>query len=731
MLPCSEERRNLYQQSVDTWAFAAVMYHLMCGRPPFTGSGEGHGAAMLQTVMSHPVDYRRLTGAGISPEGVDFVQKMLVLEPSERATDAECLAHPWIIELTGAEKADEDMQGSEELPAIEEGVPGLDASQLSLQENPAPETADDGGEEEHLDADEIPQSHRSERLTSEYEYSRTAGLQLDESYASLPSYGTIPRMYNANNVRHDPGERAGNRLFGEIGNSALRSSGVLEPTAYAALDMTMNSSHDGSVSALSDGDDGMESNNDATDSHVTNNSQVAQNPPPPPHHPRHSNAFITSEPALSLLGTEAQIGQLNMASPESGHSMPSPETKPTTPKLPSSRDQSPSATAVTGSKRFGRDLESDTGHKAKRAKAHHSSANPRSRRSSADASSKQRPPSTGGHRVKDGQPSRHGSLPEPQPHQVASVEGAGNNQGQQPRETAQDAQIEAESSRAQEPHRQVPIVPGPQVITKRRKGSSNRSNSTSTSTIQDTPAPSAEFKVPRVPERPTLGKLSVVPGSLSGFVQKAKGAEKTIRDRQSKEFNEQFAINLKTRFLVFGRCEEEMIPYWEDPKADYTHITWPNSFDLRVGRKALQIDFWRPGIEADEAEGKDWVRPNDFWAIIASHSTAPIAVNGVSFTQAKDRFLYGRLYTGDIITFFDEQKPGKPAEFLKFECEFYRGMSKQRRPEGEPFTIEEERDKWRPTSRESSTASSKVAATAAGPADTTAPTITTTTERAT
>ena len=720
----SGDRATPYKQSVDIWAFAAVMFHLMCGRPPFTGTSENYGAVMLETIMSNTVDYGRLTGAGVSPEGVDFVKNMLILEPSERASDAECLAHPWIADLSRAEMADVDMGG------FEEENQELDASQLSIQERQAEKPSGDGDEAEGLEADEITQRRRSEHFQAEYDNSHPAGLQPDESYGSIPSYDTIPMTSNFDNARRNTDMPAGNRLFGEIGNSALRSSGLLGQTAYAALDMAMEGNRDGSVSAS--GGDKKDVSSGATDSHVTT-SEVAQqhhhhhhtrhsrhsrhshhpphppHPSHPPHHPHHPHhpqipeAPVLAEPATSLQSTAVQIGRLNMASPESTHSMPSPDNQP----------ESPSAPANTGSKRPSLDVHPAHQHEPKRTKTHRSSTKPRARHGPAEASIEQHQSKASGSHFEDGPHSREVALQESQPHQITSGEGADDPQGQQPQESAQGAHSEAVVSRAQEHHQQDTAISESQAITQRHNGSTGGGNSISTSTAHDNPVPPSGFKVPQVPERPPLGKLQVLPGSVSGFVQKAKGAEKTVKDRQSKGFDEQFAITYKTRWLFFGRCEEEIIPYSARPKLDYTHITHPNVRDIRVGKKGIDLGFWRPGIEVEEAEGKDWIRANDFWAIVMNRSSVPLLVNGVPLRKRQDReaALYGKLYTGDILTVFEQEEPGKGIQFLKFECEFYRGLSKQRRPEGEPpFTIEVEpaelaRKRWEQEEREAREAS--------------------------
>ena len=88
-------RTQPYQQSVDIWSFAAVLYHVLCLCPPY----EGTMATMLETIMTNEVDFGKLRTAGVSNEGIDFVSAMLKRDPLARATEAQCLQHPWLAQM--------------------------------------------------------------------------------------------------------------------------------------------------------------------------------------------------------------------------------------------------------------------------------------------------------------------------------------------------------------------------------------------------------------------------------------------------------------------------------------------------------------------------------------------------------------------------------------------------------------------------------------------------------
>lgn len=161
------------------------------------------------------------TASGVSQMGIDFVQNMLVIEPSRRATDAESLSHGWISSLTGAtNNVEEDvtMTNDEDiLDPIEEDIDEeLIASQSQLNLN---EVLDDKLSDDSADASILDDFRSSKR-------SRVDPVDQEQHVApsQRPALTSVP---------------SGPQLFGEIGNSALLSSGVFNYTAHAALDIPL------------------------------------------------------------------------------------------------------------------------------------------------------------------------------------------------------------------------------------------------------------------------------------------------------------------------------------------------------------------------------------------------------------------------------------------------------------------------------------------------------------
>ena len=118
---------------------------------------------------------------------------------------------------------------------------------------------------------------------------------------------------------------------------------------------------------------------------------------------------------------------------------------------------------------------------------------------------------------------------------------------------------------------------------------------------------------------------------------------------------------------------------------------YPDLQDARVPKFGMKIVFYAPGIEDVEHEGGDWSRVPRIRTIIATSATRGIRINNTRLCQQSDdgkAALFGKIYTGDIITIVDSEVPGA---YLKYHVEILFGDSALPRPEKEqPFVIQRE-----------------------------------------
>ena len=734
------------------------MYHLLCGKPPYEGSADHRGQQMLNCVMFTPVNWDRLRRAGISNKGIDFVKRMLVHEPSERASDAQCLQHPWLAHLYDPDAVAEMDAQRIGLSAISEETDDgeeLDASQLSLHDGQGRAGVDDD-DLEYDDGGAI-----DTLLRAGGEVPRAMGFQarMEESQDwgdSMPSGigSLIDRMPGVPaQGESDAGPPPIRRLYGEIGSSALGSSGVLGQDALAAFNMPthLNMLQVGSEDAgraFSDDTSMDDTSVEAShESQVTNDGlseHSLQYPYPLP-------TTAHAGPAPSLMGTEALVSQMNMASPESAVSAPSVDSKPGTPRTPISRELSPLVTTAAGTKRpaqddytIGRealkrsrreltpdvqhgtnkghrytppafpvstskhtnlttskvvrrdstsaqaidtvaaqtqtDVTVGQGHDAKHPmstneppRSRHSSSKPEANIVAADKDSKQsrrfqpyqKDPTaearikSKGHESKDkgmkerGSP--HHSVPEGSKLSVVEARNEGKDtKGQEPKGKEKEA-------------RQDPSGAGDVNAVEASKESKGPTNSHdgSTGSNDSSFAPKAPQPDPNDPgfvrPRPVYGKLVSLPHSI---------------------VPNNTTVYLNQRITTYGRGDDNTDQF-------------PDIMDDRVARNAFDLVFWRSGIEREMANGLDWTKDPDIQAIIKTRSHRWIWVNDVQVRMGADCWQFGKLYTGDIISVFDDVADKHTTkDFLKFECTFNIGVGKNRRPANEPFELEQEREKY-------------------------------------
>lgn len=608
-----------YDQSVDMWSFGAVLFHILCGKAPIMSRGDNKGAEMLNNIMTKDVNFDPLRSAGISEEAIDFIGQLLNRNPLLRPNEKECLQHPWIRDVSDTiDYMDEDevpMRMHSGLEAVEEAEEdflddeeeGAYRAILGLPEvpNDAPIVAD---------ADKLePRSAAKRRRLSSNPPLTTQSFdqehQADIVYPKLPETEPVDYLPRAKVTNIAPATR-GDRLFGEITPSVLlRSSGVLGQMAPPQAD----------VPAIQDGVEQISMNDFGTfnateppqrsEANSENQLQYPQALPMP--------ALQSSAP--SLLGAEAQIGLLNMASPDTGASEgTTPDTiNPLTPKTremtpsdnePNSQSAEPAAPAVHISPprvEFSplinlNELEDEVAHAASIRAREASRMQMREQRAKIFHTSAE----SGYHSV------------------VAEL--ARTVDAQRAKEPVVRATESAEN-----------------LATKFEQAQSQSLHYSTNSSVDGFAKP-----------LPRLGKLTTLPGSTTVST-----------------------IYLSGRMTSWGR----------DPRSKAgSNIAHTDKKDVRVPKRALQITFWAPGIEERIERGEDWMTAPGICTIVSTSTSRCIWINDVELraqSNEGDARLYGKIYTGDIITIFKSQDPKE--DYLKFRVEIGYGDSARKRPENE------------------------------------------------
>ncbi|KAL1604120.1 Protein kinase protein rad53 [Paraconiothyrium brasiliense] len=306
----SKKRRRgnekAYSSACDIYSLGGVLWNALCGAPPFDGKQDATGRAMFDHIMETELDVSPLKKQKVPDACIDLLTQMLRRDPSQRPTEVQCLQHPWLRE--GANIPEDPTLESIVEEDEDEDEAEHQLSQLSINEDvPEPDEADILSDEEFEHLIDARQSkrirhdplfpryqlrdHESESSAAPSPQSDMEGVLEDESFQPMPK---APNAL---------------RLFGEIGQSALESSGILNVHAKQAL-----------------------SNAGSTESDVQEDSNNRR---------RGRKASTGNTPTLdrdvsssSLFGAESGVRELNMASPQSFGSGRETPNEPATPKTP-------------------------------------------------------------------------------------------------------------------------------------------------------------------------------------------------------------------------------------------------------------------------------------------------------------------------------------------------------------------------------------------------------------
>ncbi|KAL8772238.1 MAG: hypothetical protein Q9209_002450 [Squamulea sp. 1 TL-2023] len=649
-----------YTTAVDTWSIAAVLYHLLCGHPPYTGTTENYGEAILGNIMNNPVNYSRLRVAGVSQDAIDFLSRMLIIDPLSRMSDNACLGHRWIVpekkpedsshlEIMTQAAARNDDFSTRDTERVEDDGDLLEfqhlASQLSIKNKLEDVDSEDLEEPPSEDLEEIEEMIESAGQTKQ-------PSQDDE----LDSFDDYIDQYPSNSQIHRAKQAAANNnhLFGQISPAALRSSGALGREARRALEMPSHARGEF----------------EQDESHYEGSSQISANDYPNTRSqpaPTDAQEVDSGEAAPSLLGAESMVDKLHMDS---------------TMLDASDLDviKQPSASHVEGANKQTTRPEVDKPSSTHSDDYLYTSTPPRSRRRLDEPSDSMRESK----RVK----SRHETS------QAAGVESRTKDAGTTAKKTAHDKAATTAAVSADQSTSNFPAAP-------RTDHPAGQQDPTHTTTVTQTQAKSTPSSlttkthgtvvpVAIVEARTTTTPMTSIPPNTTTtqspeFVTPPPPAPITYGTLTPTASSLPFSpITLKQRVTTFGRHHA----------CDYT---WPNALDTRVPKFALDIAFWRPRLERSLTKHPNlkWQNEKGLRTIIATRTSSAIFVNGAALTKKPDAekgLRYGVLRTGDMVVIFDDRGKGGKGERLEFTVDIKIGKSKEKRKKGEMFEVVKDED---------------------------------------
>ena len=615
-------RTSPYDQSVDMWSYGAVLFHVLCGKPPIIGRGDDKGAQMLNNIMTKEINTEPLIQRRISKDGTNFIMALLNRDPTRRPKESQCFEHPWLRDVNdyvtySVDNGDDILGFDDELAMIEEAVPE-GSPNLNIQTSVTdPLKQPMAPFEIDYEVDRLHPRYVSKRPRTDPE---TMAAPLTPPRVSYP---ILPLATPENLSAGEPGPR----LFGEISPGAFPSSGVLGVSGPMTTEIpaVTEGVQRVSVNDFASVGSGIQSSNNEDVPHFSHMLTPGLHVPQP-----------SAGSAPSLLGAEGQLNELQMSSPEGHSDITSPST--TNPQTPKTREMTPYGSEdLPPTEHF-----ADTEPFSSEDSGFNDNEEPRETTLNL-AAHKRRLTRSVNVPVPDGIRVDPSSLP--RIHYGGNVAIAPLRKAA----TFQVAENQMATIPAIELAETIDATTG-EVVDRTREATEKDHTKKSTNkdiprqiSLPDPSARTTNGKAEFVKPPPRLGKLMTVLGSFADVT-----------------------INLNSRMTSWGRGLNN-------------HVIYADSRDTRVPKYALQITFWAPSIEERIEKGDDWMKIPGIRTVLSTKTSAAVWINGVALraygADKEEGYLYGKIYTGDVITIFQG-----PTGYLRFRAEITYGDSARLRP---------------------------------------------------
>lgn len=104
-----EVLRGSYDEKCDIWGVGVIMFILLSGTPPFNGKDDD---AIMRAVAKGKYEFKPAKWKGVSHEAKDLIDKMLVLDTTDRISAQNALDHQWFTTKGDDEQLTKKLSGA-------------------------------------------------------------------------------------------------------------------------------------------------------------------------------------------------------------------------------------------------------------------------------------------------------------------------------------------------------------------------------------------------------------------------------------------------------------------------------------------------------------------------------------------------------------------------------------------------------------------------------------------